>query len=115
MADPKVPTTKAEADAARQALAKYDVGRIEAALDVLKGTKVKNALAALQELVDGGLPAGSATAANLPRLPGYFDQITKSAEADLETLFAVADPEAAAAKAAPSPVPLMPHPPAPPT
>lgn len=97
MTDPKVPGSKQEADAVRTAIAKYDLGRLEAAKAVLGGKKIEAALAEVKALLEEGLPEGTSIAANLPRLESWLAEVGTNLEADVEAFVRKADPEAAAA------------------
>ena len=112
-ATPKPPKNKSEEAALEKALAEYKLSRIDAARDFLTGEKVTAVREALADLLEAGLPSGSAALGNLQQLPGFLDRAVAGLDADVQALQAVINPpevvtaEPGAPLPGPAPIPLV--------
>lgn len=88
----KMPANAAEAAAAETAVATYYLSRIQAACDLMNGTKAKAFEAEVTALLADALPAGTSAAVNLPQVAKWFVDVRTGLEADRASLDRIVNP-----------------------
>lgn len=95
MADPKVPTTKEEAEAVEKTLAQFRLNRLNSVKEVVTGENMTNLMAQVAELIQGGLPSGTTAKGHIEQLPGWIQQVQAGLETDIKQAQNLLNPPAA--------------------
>lgn len=106
MAEPKVPTNAAEAEAVEKTLAQFRLNRLNEVKNVLTGPNATAFMAEINTLLSDGIPPATSAKGHVEQLPGWITQVLAGLDVDIKQVELIINPPPAAPVVTPQPVSL---------